>query len=330
VPHTFQRIAVLGLGLIGGSMLQALTRGGYPVTGFDPDPAEAGAARGAGYDLAATAQAAVNGADLVILAMALPQLDEALESIAPALAPNVIVTDVGTLKAPVLNRARKRLPDIRFVGGHPLAGTEQSGFLASDPLLFRDAPWSLVLEDDTDLQAWLALAVLLCDLGAKPVPTTAEEQDAAIARVIGLPHVLAEALALTGLHGGELGLSLAAGSYTSGSRVARTRPDLVATWCDGNPALVGALDDAINWLQSSRDALAEGGSILPLARAGHRARIDWERREFAPVELPADAEALLAHGRQGGWITAVLNNDTSGTHVQLLGMRPLGSDEPPR
>ena len=125
-----------------------------------------------------------------------------------------MLTDVGTLKAPVLPLVAERLPHVRFVGGHPLAGTEQSGFLASDPLLFRDAPWSLILEPDTDLEAWLALAVLLCDLGARPVPTTAAEQDAAIARVIGLPHMLAEALALTGLHGGQLGLSLAAGSYT--------------------------------------------------------------------------------------------------------------------
>ena len=73
--------------------------------------------------------------------------------------------------------------------------------------------------------------------------------------MIGLPHVLAEALALTGLAGGPLGLSLAAGSYMSGSRVARTRPDLVATWCDGNPALVDALDDVI--------APAERRSRLP-------------------------------------------------------------------
>jgi prephenate dehydrogenase len=331
VPPAFQRIAVLGLGLIGGSVLQALTRGGYPVVGYDPDPAEAGAARGAGYELAITAAQAATGADLVVLAMALPQLDEALEAIAPSLTPGAIVTDVGTLKEPVLASTRKLLPTARFVGGHPLAGTEQSGFLASDPLLFRDAPWSLTIEDDTDLEAWLALAVLLCDLGAKPVPTTAAEQDAAIARVIGLPHVLAEALALTGLHGGERGLSLAAGSYMSGSRVARTRPELVATWCDGNPALVTALDDAIAWLQSSRDSLASGSSILPLARAGHRARVNWEHREFAPVELPVDAEALRQHGREGGWITAVLHNDsTRGIRVQLLGMRPVRHSDPPQ
>lgn len=313
---------MLGLGLIGGSVLRALAQAGYRVVGFDPDPGEAGAAHGAGYRIAHTAADAVNGADLVVLAMPLPQLRPALRSISDALAPTAVLTDVGTLKTPVLDCVRAMLPKARFVGGHPLAGTEQSGFLASDPMLFRDAPWALTLENDTDLDAWLSLAVLLCDLGAKPVPTTAAEQDAAIARVIGLPHVLAEALALTGLHGGELGLSLAAGSYMSGSRVARTRPELVASWCDGNDALIDALDDAIGWLQSSRDALATGGSVLPLARAGHHARMDWEHRAFVPVELPADAEALRGHGRNGGWITAVLDFETN--PVQLLGMRPVG------
>ncbi len=305
-------------------MLQALARGGYRVVGYDPDPAEAGAARGSGYDLAATAAEAVTEADLVVLAMPLPDLPAALDSIRDAVTDGIVVTDVGTLKAPVLPLVADRLPGVRFVGGHPLAGTEQSGFLASDPLLFRDAPWSLILEPDTDLEAWLALAVLLCDLGARPVPTTAAEQDTAIARVIGLPHMLAEALALTGLHGGELGLSLAAGSYTTGSRVARTRPELVATWCDGNAALVSALDDAIGWLTISRDGLANGDSVLPLAQAGHRARMNWEQREFGPVDLPADPEALRRHGRDGGWITAVIEKDGPAVaELRLLGMRPL-------
>ena len=153
------------------------------------------------------------------------------------------------------------------------------------------------------------------------MPTRADQQDAAIARVIGLPHVLAEALALTGLAGGPLGLSLAAGSYLSGSRVARTRPELVASWCDGNPALVDALDEVVDRLTGARDALARGGSVLPLAQDGHRARIDWEHRRFEPVELPADAAELLAHGSAGGWITAVLH-DAEG--IRLLGMRPVG------
>ena len=323
---TFNRIAVLGLGLIGGSVLQALTRGGHPVNGYDPDADEAGVAARAGHTVSSSAAEAVLNADLVILAMPLPQLPVALAEIAPHLRPDAILTDVGTLKAPVLALTRAMLPTARFVGGHPLAGTEQSGFAAADPLLFRDAPWALALEADTDLDAWLALAELLCDLGARPVPTTSAEQDHAVARVIGLPHVLAETLALTGLHGGELGLSLAAGSYLSGSRVARTRPELVATWCDGNDSLVSALDDAIGWLQSARDSLADGRSVLPLARAGHAARMDWENRAFLPVDLPADREVLLEHGRCGGWVTALVDVDGG---QRLLGMRPVSTIDRP-
>ena len=305
-------------------MLQALARGGYRVVGYDPARDEAGLARGAGYPVADTAAEAVTGADLVVLAMPLPELASALSAIRPVLEPGAVVTDVGALKLPVLPLVASRLPGCRFVGGHPLAGTEQSGFLASNPMLFRDAPWSLVLEPDTDLEAWLAVAVLLCDLGARPVPTTAAEQDVAVARVIGLPHLLAETLALTGLHGPELALSLAAGSYTGGSRVARTRPDLVATWCDGNDALVEALDDAIAWLASTRESLARGESVLPLAKAGHQARMNWENREFGPVDLPADPDELRRHGRAGGWITAVIEKDGPAIgELRLLGMRPL-------
>ncbi len=316
---SFGRVAVLGLGLIGGSLLHAIRQSGLDVVGYDIDPHTASAASGTGFPVTASDASAVHGADLVILAMPLPELEAALRSLAPHLAPGAVLTDVGTLKAPVLELAREIVPSTRFVGGHPLAGTENSGWDAADPLLFRDAPWSLTLEHDTDLASWVALAELVCDLGAKPVPATAADQDAAVAHVIGLPHVLAEVLALTGLTGGPLGLSLAAGSYMTGSRVARTRPDLVATWCDGNPSLVGALDDVIAKLEGARDNLAEAGSVLDLALAGHRARMDWEHRAFVPVELASDPAALLAHGRCGGWVTAVLRDDDG---VRLLGMRP--------
>jgi prephenate dehydrogenase len=317
---SFGRVAVLGLGLIGGSLLQAVRRTGLDVVGYDIDSRTAAAASSAGFPVAPSDAAAVHGADLVVLAMPLPELRPALRSLAPHLSAKALLTDVGTLKQPVHAAVRDEVPHARFVGGHPLAGTEESGWAATDPLLFRDAPWTLTIEPDTDLDGWLALAALLCDLGAKPVPTTAAEQDAAVARVIGLPHVLAEALALTGLAGGPLALSLAAGSYMSGARVARTRPELVATWCDGNPALTQALDDVIERLAAARSSLAEGGSVLDVARAGHRARIDWENRRFEPVELRASVEELCAHGLSGGWITAVLRD---GERLRLLGMRPV-------
>ena len=316
----FHRVAVLGLGQIGGSLLHAIHHAGLQVVGYDVDTATAAAASSAGFPVAPTDAAAVHGADLVVLAMPLPEVAAALAALAPHLSPGAVLTDVGTLKAPVLAAVREHVPHASFVGGHPLAGVEETGWPAADPLLFRDAPWALTLEDDTDVGNWLRLAGLVCDLGARPVPTTADEQDSAVARVIGLPHVLAEALALTGLAGGELGLSLAAGSYMSGSRVARTRPELVTTWCDGNRGLVDALDDAIRHLAEARDALAAQSSVLPLAQAGHRARMNWEHRHFEPVEVAADAGDLRAHGRRGGWVTAVLRDDDG---VRLLGMRPV-------
>lgn len=315
----FHRVAVLGLGLIGGSMMHAMRQGGLEIVGYDIDHAAAAAASAAGFPVAPNEKAAAHGADLIVLAMPLPQVRAALASLAGHLAPGALMTDVGTLKAPVLDAVRELIPQVNFVGGHPLAGTENSGWASADPLLFRDAPWTLTIEKDTDLDGWLRVAELVCDLGARPVPAAAAEQDAAIARVIGLPHVLAEALALIGLDGGPLGLSLAAGSYRSGSRVARTRPDLVATWCDGNPSLVTALDDVITRLSKARDELAANESVFELAEAGHDARMNWEHRSFEPVELPVTAEALCEHGRQGGWVTAVLRDDDG---VRLLGMRP--------
>ncbi|MEO6885054.1 MAG: prephenate dehydrogenase/arogenate dehydrogenase family protein [Jatrophihabitantaceae bacterium] len=315
----FGRVAVLGLGLIGGSLLHAVRHNGLEAVGYDVDAQTASAAMSAGFPVAPSDADAVRGADLIVLAMPLPQVPEALRSLAPHVASGTVLTDVGTLKSPVLQAVRELTPHVRFVGGHPLAGTEESGWGATDPLLFRDAPWTLTIETDTDLDAWLQVAELVCDMGAKPVPTTTAEQDAAVARVIGLPHVLAEALALTGLDGGPLGLSLAAGSYTSGSRVARTRPDLVATWCDGNPALVTVLDEVLARLTQTRADLAEGRSMYELAETGHRARMNWEHRQFVPVELALDAVELCAHGRAGGWITAVLRDDPG---IRLLGMRP--------
>jgi prephenate dehydrogenase len=320
VTARFDRIAVLGLGLIGGSLLSALRQAGLPVAGYDIDQQTAAAASASGYTVTSTDAEAVAEADLVVLAMPLPQVPDALRSLAPHLSGDALLTDVGTLKRPVLEAVRELVPGARFVGGHPLAGTEETGWGAIDPLMFRDAPWSLALEPDTEVSDWLRIAELVCDLGAKPVPTTAAEQDIAVARVIGLPHVLAEALALTGLAGGPLGLSLAAGSYMSGSRVARTRPDLVATWCDGNPALVDALDDAIEHLASARAQLAANGSVYELAAEGHAARINWEHRRFEPVELALSTEELCAHGRRGGWVTAITHD---GGTTRLLGMRPV-------
>jgi len=118
----FSRVAVLGLGLIGGSLLQAVRQLGVEVVGYDVDSAAAAAASASGYPVAPTDAAAVHGAELVVLAMPLPEVRAAIASVAPHLAPGALLTDVGTLKQPVVDAARELAPQVTFVGGHPLAG----------------------------------------------------------------------------------------------------------------------------------------------------------------------------------------------------------------
>ena len=262
-------LAVLGLGLIGGSLLHASGHAGYEVVGYDIDPATAAAASAAGFPVRADRRErrARRRPGRARHAAAAGGRRAAVARPAPALR-HAVLTDVGTLKAPVLAAVRELSP--RALRRRPSAGRHRGqrlggGRPAAVPRRARGRSPSRRHRP----RRLAALAELVCDLGAKPVPATAAEQDAAVARVIGLPHVLAEALALTGLAGGPLGLSLAAGSYLSGSRVARTRPDLVATWCDGNPPLVAALDDVIRRLTKHADELADDGSVLTLAEAGH-------------------------------------------------------------
>ena len=122
------RIAVLGLGQIGGSLLQALAAADLPTTGFDTDLDTAALARAAGYDIADSAADAIRSADVVAFAMPLPDVAGAVADIVPHLQPAVLLTDVGTLKQPVLDVLRARAPAFAFVGGHPLAGVEQTGW----------------------------------------------------------------------------------------------------------------------------------------------------------------------------------------------------------
>ena len=111
VTAHFERVAVLGLGLIGGSLLRAMHRAGLAVVGYDTDLATTAAASSAGFAMAPTDAAAVHGADLVVLAMPLPDLEPALRSLAGQLGPRTVLTDVGTLKQPVLDLVRELVPE---------------------------------------------------------------------------------------------------------------------------------------------------------------------------------------------------------------------------
>jgi prephenate dehydrogenase len=236
------RVALLGLGLIGGSIARALRRErpnwtlvAWSPSGADPTSAAAGGA----IDLAAASpEAAVDGADLIVLAAppraCLDLVDALAGPLRDHLAPSAIVTDVASTKAAILERADRH--GLRFVGGHPMAGRETSGFDAADADLFCERPWVIVPGARAGADDVARVEQLASACGARPVRLSAIEHDVAVAAVSHLPLVLSAALveAVAGGDPGEPGggdgsarpdwaaaAGLAAGGWQGMTRLAR-------------------------------------------------------------------------------------------------------------
>jgi prephenate dehydrogenase len=295
-------------------VLRAARAAGRDVWGYTESGRDADAASADGYPVESDVDKALSLAAqrdaLVVIAVPLPAFGSVLDRVA-ALAPDCVVTDVISVKGPVLDVLRRRAAHLSFAGGHPMAGRSESGWSAGSAELFRDAAWVLTADDGTDLTAWRVAAQLAFDCGAHVVPTTAAEHDDAVARISHLPHVLAAVLAAVGADAGPLPLALAAGSFRDGTRVAGSQPELVRAMCEGNaPALLPALDDALGRLGAARGALASTGSLKATLDAGHRGRqllvgVQDTGRVAVTVDLTApDAhDALQSVGAQGGRVT---------------------------
>jgi prephenate dehydrogenase len=312
-------VAVIGLGLIGGSLLRALAAGGHRVTGYDADEATRDQARdrapAEGFSVADSVAEAAIRAELVVLAVPLTVLDDVLGELAGF---DGLITDVTSVKRPVLELAGKH-GFRRYVGGHPMAGKETSGFAASEAGLFDGCAWVLCLEPhDTDLDDWLTLAELFTKMGARIVPVTAAEHDRAVAEVSHVPHLFAAVLAGS-LLDSPLDATLAAGSFRDGTRVAATRAELIVAMSGGNRLEVGnALTRMIGELETMRDQLeSDPDQLLPYLRAAGGVRRNWPQVPGEPARIPAVAETLLELGRAGGWITAVAPN-----RDHVVGIRP--------
>ncbi|GAA2650391.1 prephenate dehydrogenase [Paractinoplanes durhamensis] len=309
-------VAVIGLGLIGGSLLKALAgRNGHEVTGYDADPATRTLAGDDGYKVAGSVAEAIAGAELVVLAVPLPVLPGVIAELAGY---DGLVTDVTSVKGPVRELAHGIR---RFVGGHPMAGKETSGFAAADPALFEGCAWVLCLEPgETGLDDWLTAAALFTAIGARVVPATAAEHDRAVAAISHVPHLAAAAIARR-LVGNPLAATLGAGSFRDGTRVAATRAELIAAMCGGNaPAVREVLSAVIDDLQQRLAELDDAdpvAALIPALREAGDARRAWPPRPGAAAEEPAGVAELLALGRAGGWVTAVAEN-----HVTISTMRP--------
>ncbi len=277
-------VSIVGLGQLGGSLAAALVAAGRPVSGWDTDPAARDAAAARGVTITR------EHSGVVVLAVPLPAMASALDGL--DVDPAATVTDLGSVKGPVL-RALTPALGTRFVGGHPMCGTERSGHAAADAGLFAGARWALCVEPDTELPRWLRVAEVALAVGAEVVPVTAAEHDDAVAAISHVPHLLAAALAAAAADAGPLALALAAGSFRDGTRVIGSDPAFVTAMVEGNAGPTdAALDRVRAQLARPRPELVAAGHAVVTRAAGRR-----------PVRLPLERAALLALGRAGGAVT---------------------------
>jgi len=264
-----KRALIHGTGLIGTSIGLRLREVGWEVVGWDPDPsAVAGAMeRGALSDRVSNPDDLAD-ARLMVLAGPLSATVATLRELVPH--DGLLVTDVAGVKGPVV-AAGGHLGS--FVGGHPMAGAATSGPSLASSRLFHGATWILTTDTGTE-DDLIALEGIVGSLGANPVRMTAEEHDAAVARVSHLPHMLAASLVALAEADGGLA-SLAGGGFRDLTRVATSEtgwwPEVLAT---NAGELMAAVTELEGRLHTWKDALAAGNTdvIAALLDAARSAR----------------------------------------------------------
>ena len=307
-------VCVLGLGLIGGSVLRAAVAAGREALGYNRSALGSQAAESDGFaattDLSEALAWAASRDALIVLAVPMPAVEGLLPRV-KQLADNCPLTDVISVKGAVLGLVGAAGLLDRYVGGHPMAGTAHSGWQAGDSALFRDAPWVISVDAHVDAAVFSQVMHLALDCGAVVVPAKSGEHDTAVAAISHLPHLLAEALASTA---GDvpLAFALAAGSFRDGTRVAGTAPELVRAMCEANAEeLIPTLDHALELLDRTRNTLAVDGSVAELVGNGHAAHVRFEnfsRPDILTVVIGEDhwREQLAAAGRVGAVIRSAL------------------------
>jgi prephenate dehydrogenase len=277
-----RRVAVIGTGLIGGSLGLALRKTGRTVVGYDRDPARLARAveRGAVDRAAASVAEAVAGCEAAFVAVPAahipPLVCEALDAGAP------VVSDVGSVKRPVVTAVEAFRPATahRFIGGHPMAGSEQEGVDGADDAMFAHATWVLTPTPRTRPEDYTRLRALVGELGAEVLAVDADAHDELVAVVSHVPHLAAGTLMrLASARAVEHAtlLRLAAGGFRDMTRIAAGNPGIWPDICASNrDAIVETLDAFITSLAQVRDVVARGdrqalSSILTEAMVARRA-----------------------------------------------------------
>lgn len=265
-----ERLAIIGVGLIGGSLARALRAQEYvgEVIGYGRTLGNLEEAVRLGIidGVEASAAAAVRGADMVVVAVPVAATRDVLEQIGDALAPGAVVTDVGSVKVSVIADARAAL-GVRFadfVPGHPVAGTERSGAGASFAELFEGRRVILTPEADTDAAAVARVRAMWAATGADVVTMLPDEHDRVLAASSHLPHALAYALVdmIVRLDEHRAVFDCAGGGFRDFTRIAASDPTM---WRD---IFLANRDEVLALLQQYQDDL--GVWIDAIQRADDR------------------------------------------------------------
>ncbi len=247
-----RRAGIVGTGLIGSSIGKALRERGWHVTGTDLDIARATAALDAG-----AIDAVGTDRDAEITFIAVP-VGAAVEAARAALAGGGVVTDVGSVKSPVA----AAWADPRFVGGHPMAGSEVHGVAGSRPDMFDGATWVLTPTSVTDPRAQALVHGVVRSLGAEVVTLSPEDHDRLVAAVSHVPHLTAATLMGLAARRAEQEsalLRLAAGGFRDMTRIAAGDAGIWLDICvDNRAAIVDVLDDLIGGLADMRSVVDSG------------------------------------------------------------------------
>jgi prephenate dehydrogenase len=272
-------VAILGLGLMGGSLGLALRARGAAksVIGWNRNPAIMPVAekRGAVDRVTADPREAVADADLVVLAVPVQAVATLAETIRRALKPTCIVTDVGSVKARLVAEVEAILGG-RFIGGHPMTGSEASGIAEAHDKLYEYAAWILTPTSLTQPEAQEQATQLVQSVGAVPYLCSPEKHDQIVASLSHLPHILAYGLAHTAWKQVEPEWgAAAAGSFRDGTRVAKSDPALWAgILSDNRFAVLESLDEFLSWAGQVRAALLEDDveTLCKIMTRAHKAR----------------------------------------------------------
>ena len=263
-----EKVLVIGLGLIGGSLARSLKASGFAAHvsgyGYRDVSLKKGLQLGVIDSYSLDLEEALAGADIVVIGTPTLTANEMLRQILPMVNSDTVITDVASVKGSLLKTARDacqgKLPP-KLVLGHPIAGSERSGVEASSADLFLDHRVILTPEPETDAAALAVIRDMWLSTGAEVVELGVEEHDAILAATSHLPHVLAYALvdALAGDSRSQDIFRFAAGGFRDFTRIASSDPDMWRDIALANPdELVKAIDGFSDKLAELRRAIADG------------------------------------------------------------------------